>query len=209
MHSHSEALLVLSLRGSATIGTSSEDFELPPGSLLWIAGHTPHRVQTSADHHSLILSFPHELIARATGRCESSGFVHDLIARISQAAASARRERLTAVLVDELAEPVPESTRLSHVSELAARRPALSVASMAREIGMSERAFRRWFLADVGTSFTRWQQERCAQRAISRLQRGDSVKCVAADLGYTSPSAFSAMFKRVMNVTPQHYLRAR
>ena len=81
--------------------------------------------------------------------------------------------------------------------------------ALARELGMSERSFRRWFLADVGASFTRWHQQQLVDRAIERLHRGDSVKCVAADLGYASTSAFIAMFKRVMNVSPQRYLRSR
>jgi len=74
---------------------------------------------------------------------------------------------------------------------------------------MSERTFRRWFHADVGTSFTRWQKQRIGDRAIQHLLRGDSVKCVAADLGYTSTSAFIAMFKRVIGVSPQRYLHLR
>ena len=35
---------------------------------------------------------------------------------------------------------------------------------------------------------------------------GSSVTKVAMDLGYESPSAFTAMFRRVMGKTPRHYL---
>jgi AraC-like DNA-binding protein len=209
VHSHREALLVVGLRGAATIGTGAQDWAVPPRSMLWIAGDTPHQVHTTADHHSLVLAFPPELVARATGWIEASGFVHDLVERVGQAADAERHERLTAVLVDELAEPVPANARLCRVTELVTQHPATSVATLAREVGMSERTFRRWFRADVGTSFTRWHQQRIVDRAIGQLDRGDSVKCVAADLGYTSTSAFIAMFKRVMNVSPQRYLRSR
>jgi AraC-like DNA-binding protein len=208
-HSHPEALLVVSLRGTATIGTGVKDWAVAPRSMLWIAGDTPHHVHTTADHHSLVLAFPPGLVARATGWIEVSGFVHDLVDRVGQAADSERHDRLTAVLVDELAEPVPANARLGRVTELVTLHPATSVAALAREVGMSERTFRRWFRADVGTSFLRWHQQRVVDRAIERLDRGDSVKCVAADLGYTSTSAFIAMFKRIMNVSPQRYLRSR
>lgn len=209
MHSHAEALLVVNLRGSATIGTADREFALPPRSLLWVAGHTPHRVHTSADHHSLILSFPHDLVARATGLLEASAFVHDLVARVSQTADAERRARLAAVLIDELAEPLPASARLRRVTDLAQQRPAPTLAALAREVGMSERSFRRWFRAEVGTSFTSWHRELTVARALQQLERGESVKSVALSLGYESPSAFTAMFKRKMKVSPQHYLRSR
>jgi AraC-like DNA-binding protein len=32
------------------------------------------------------------------------------------------------------------------------------------------------------------------------------VGAIAAALGYASPSAFSAMFRRILGKTPQHYL---
>jgi AraC-like DNA-binding protein len=35
---------------------------------------------------------------------------------------------------------------------------------------------------------------------------GTAVTTVAMDLGYESPSAFTAMFRRVMGKTPKHYL---
>jgi AraC-like DNA-binding protein len=209
MHSHREAQLVVSLRGTATIGTGDQEWAVPPRSMLWIAGNTSHRVHTTADHHWLILSFPPEFVARATGWIKASGFVHDLVERIGHAPDSERRDRLTAVLLDELVEPVPANARLRRVTELVTQHPATSVAALARAVGMSERTFRRWFRADVGTSFTRWYQQHIVERAIQQLDRGDSVKCVAADLGYTSTSAFIAMFKRIMNVSPQRYLRSR
>jgi len=209
MHSHREAQLVVSLGGTATIGTSDQDWAVTPRSMLWLASGTPHHVHTTADHHWLVLSFPPELVARATGWIEASGFMHDLVERVGQAPDAERRARLTAVLVDELVEPVAANTRLRRVTELVTQHPSTSVAALAREVGMSERTFRRWFRADVGTSFTRWHQQRIVERAIQQLHRGDSVKCVAADLGYTSTSAFIAMFKRVMNISPQRYLRSR
>jgi AraC-like DNA-binding protein len=209
IHSHREAKLIVGLRGSATIDTVEQEWAVSPRSMLWLAGETEHQLRTTADHHSLVLSFAPELVSRATGWIEASGFVHDLVERFSHAPDSERRDRLAAVLLDELVEPVPANERLRRVTEFVAQHPTTRVATLAQEVGMSERTFRRWFRADVGTSFTRWHQQRIVERAIEQLHRGDSVKCVAADLGYTSASAFIAMFKRVMNVSPQRYLRSR
>ena len=209
VHQHREAMLVASLHGTATIDTGDQGWVLPPRSMLWLAGDTPHHVHTTADHRWLVLSFPPALVARATGWIEVSGFVHDLVQRVGCSPDPERRDRLTAVLVDELSEPVPASARLGRVTEFVARHPATSAAAIAREVGMSERTFRRWFRAELGTSFTRWHQQHLVDRAIQQLHRGDSVKCVAADLGYASTSAFIAMFKRAMKVSPQRYLHSR
>jgi transcriptional regulator, AraC family len=44
--------------------------------------------------------------------------------------------------------------------------------------------------------------------ALARLAQGETVLTVALELGYDSPSAFSAMFRRVLGVTPANYFPA-
>jgi AraC-like DNA-binding protein len=41
--------------------------------------------------------------------------------------------------------------------------------------------------------------------AMSRLANGQSVTAVACDVGYSSPSAFTAMFRRAFGVPPTQY----
>ncbi len=43
--------------------------------------------------------------------------------------------------------------------------------------------------------------------AVARLAEGQAVAAVAYDLGYDSPSAFIAMFRRSLGATPGHYLK--
>lgn len=42
-----------------------------------------------------------------------------------------------------------------------------------------------------------------------RLLAGDKVTTVAFDLGYSSPAAFTAMFKQLIGSAPALYLRQR
>jgi AraC-like DNA-binding protein len=42
--------------------------------------------------------------------------------------------------------------------------------------------------------------------AMSRLATGHSVTTVAFDVGYSSPSAFTAMFRRAFGVPPTQYM---
>lgn len=56
-------------------------------------------------------------------------------------------------------------------------------------------------------SFGHWRQQLRLLSAISRLALDTPVTTVAYDLGYQSPSAFIAMFKRMLGVPPGRYLR--
>jgi AraC-like DNA-binding protein len=56
-------------------------------------------------------------------------------------------------------------------------------------------------------TFGEWRQRRVLVAALERLADGSPVTGVALDLGYESPSAFIAMFKRVLGETPSRYVR--
>ncbi|CFO04993.1 transcriptional regulator [Bordetella pertussis] len=43
--------------------------------------------------------------------------------------------------------------------------------------------------------------------ALARLSRGEQITAVALDLGYGSPGAFTAMFRRALGVSPREYFR--
>ncbi|ERI14312.1 hypothetical protein O206_22735 [Ochrobactrum sp. EGD-AQ16] len=55
-------------------------------------------------------------------------------------------------------------------------------------------------------SFGRWRQQLHVGLALQRLADGESVTNIAIDLGYESPSAFIAMFRRKLGTTPARYL---
>jgi len=70
--------------------------------------------------------------------------------------------------------------------------------------GISTRTLERVF-ADIDLSFARWRQRRRILHAL-RLLAGDApVTQVALAVGYQSPSAFIAAFKRELGVTPGEY----
>lgn len=71
---------------------------------------------------------------------------------------------------------------------------------------MSRRAFTRLFRREVGTSFALWRQQACLLAAVTRLAQGQSITTIAYDLGYGSPSAFTALFRRILGVPPTRYL---
>jgi AraC-like DNA-binding protein len=56
-------------------------------------------------------------------------------------------------------------------------------------------------------TFAGWRRRLRLLAAVSRLAGGESVTTVSYDLGYHSPSAFVAMFRRSLGTSPGRYLR--
>ena len=67
-----------------------------------------------------------------------------------------------------------------------------------RFAGASPRTLARLFQSETGMTFRAWRQQLRLQRALEMLTEGQAVTSVALDLGYDSPSAFIAMFRRAL-----------
>ena len=84
-----------------------------------------------------------------------------------------------------------------------------TVAELARETGVSRAALARRFHALVGeppmTFLTGW---RIALAADLLREPGATIASVADQVGYGTPFALSAAFKRVRGISPQHYRQA-
>ncbi|MGB4136902.1 MAG: helix-turn-helix transcriptional regulator [Microbacterium sp.] len=74
-------------------------------------------------------------------------------------------------------------------------------AAWARSVGMSERALTRRFHAEIGMSPAAWRTRAVLLAAIPMLHHR-TVSRVAADLGYSSPSAFTVAFTREFGTPP-------
>ena len=60
-----------------------------------------------------------------------------------------------------------------------------------------------------GLTFGRWRAQARLLAALGRLAGGEKVTTVALDLGYDSPSAFTALFRRHFGVPPSRYFSGR
>ena len=131
----------------------------------------------------------------------------------------ARLRRLAPVLVDEI-ERAPETPlHLPLPRDPRARRVALALrddpgdprraADWARIAGASERTLLRLFHRELGMSFGAWRQQARLLRALEGLAGGASVTEVALTVGFASPSAFIAMFRRALGESPGRYFQGR
>ncbi|MBA3590676.1 helix-turn-helix transcriptional regulator [Methylibium sp.] len=126
------------------------------------------------------------------------------------------REKLIApLLADELrrAAPVrlgvalPEDKRLRALCEAVLDDPTRhdTLGAWVRRIGASERTVARLFRDELGTSFGQWRQQVLLARALTLAARKRPMSEIAAELGYASPSAFSAMVRRSVGMPPSRF----
>jgi AraC-like DNA-binding protein/quercetin dioxygenase-like cupin family protein len=123
------------------------------------------------------------------------------------------REKLVApLLADELkrAAPVPlgvampADKRLRALCEAVLAAPTRhdTLGAWVRDIGASERTIARLFRDELGTSFGQWRQQVLLARALTLAAKKRPMSEIAAELGYASPSAFSAMVRRSLGAPP-------
>ncbi|WP_254693479.1 AraC family transcriptional regulator [Streptomyces qinglanensis] len=103
--------------------------------------------------------------------------------------------------------PAPDSPRLAALCDAVRRSPADSwtTGRAAAFAHLSPRTLQRDFTAATGMSLARWVQQARLVHAVTLLARGSSVTAVAGAVGYATPSAFTAMFRRALGTTPRDY----
>lgn len=84
-------------------------------------------------------------------------------------------------------------------------RPLAELVSLADS---TERTVMRRCQRELGMSFAEWRQRLRVVKAMSLLEEGMTVQGIAAYFGYGSASAFIAMFRRVVGLTPAEYRKS-
>lgn len=128
-----------------------------------------------------------------------------------------RRERhLSALILEELRRAsavrlgvaLPRDKRLRHLCEAVLADPTRheTLADWARDTGASPRTVARLFRLQLSTTFTQWRQQVLLAQAVALAAGRRPVNQIAAELGYASPSAFSAMVRRAVGMPPARFL---
>lgn len=99
---------------------------------------------------------------------------------------------------------MPSDARATRVAKMLEAEPANdeSLSAIAKRAGASARTLERLFRAETGVSFQQWRQRLRLIYALRLLAAGESVTNVALEVGYSSTSAFIAMFRRELHTTP-------
>lgn len=127
----------------------------------------------------------------------------------------ARERLLSALVLDELrrARPVPlgvdlpTDKRLRSLCEAILNDPTRhdTLEGWARDSGASARTLSRLFRQELGTTFAQWRQQVLLSKALVLAARRVPMSHIAAELGYASASAFSAMVRRSVGEPPSRF----
>jgi len=127
----------------------------------------------------------------------------------------ARERRLGELVLDELrrAAPVrlgielPQDKRLRSLCEAVLADPArhATLDGWAAVSAASPRTVARLFRQQLGTSFGPWRQQVLLAHALTLASQGRPMGLIAAELGYSSASAFTAMVRRAVGQPPSRF----
>ncbi|QUM80523.1 helix-turn-helix transcriptional regulator [Moritella sp. 5] len=81
-----------------------------------------------------------------------------------------------------------------------------TIEQWAKTIHVSPRTLARMFQKELGMTFTEWRMRVKLFYAIEQLHDGKSVTYIALELGYSTPSAFIAAFRKIMGKSPLEYI---
>ena len=127
-----------------------------------------------------------------------------------------REQHLSALILDELRRAssvrlgveLPRDKRLRHLCEAVIADPTRheTLADWARDTGASPRTVALLFRDELSCTFTQWRQQVILARAVALAAGKRPINQIAAELGYNSPSAFSAMVRRTVGLAPGRFL---
>lgn len=221
-HSHARAQLLYAASGVMSVVTDAASFVIPPQRAIWVPAGVFHEVtcRSAVSVRTLYV----EAAADLPRDCRVIDVSELLRALILEAMtlpreydAGGRDGRIVQLILDSIAipssgslqAPMPRDTRLLRVCQALIEDPtrADSLDDWAARACMSRRTFTRGFRDETGLSFAEWRQHVRLLEALARLACGQPVTSIAFDVGYESPSAFTAAFQRAFGVPPSRYLR--
>ncbi|HXS67044.1 MAG TPA: helix-turn-helix transcriptional regulator [Streptosporangiaceae bacterium] len=218
-HTHSDHQLAWAAAGVLIVRTGTATWTLPPSRALWIPAGLRHETLSAGTATMRTLYIRPELCPISWPDftpVAASPLLAELIGYLAEPELEAGRRQHAETLVVDLLQPVPmtaievripDDERARQVADALVDDPAdgRSLAQWGRVVGASERTLARAFVVGTGLPFGRWRTLLRVQSAISALAAGEPVGNVSRRVGYESPSAFVAAFRREIGVTPARY----
>ena len=205
-------------------GGDDVTYIVPPSRAVWIAPGARHSIHVVEDAEFRTLYIDASATPAGWSGCRVivvSPLMRELVSALdAPGLAKEREERLTHLVLDEIANadihalgvPMPDAQvgvkRLRALCYAVLRAPAErgTFAEWSAEFGASERTMARLFRDELGVTYQQWRQQAILAHALPMLARGTPVSHVAAASGYSSDSAFTAMFKSAMGMPPSRFL---
>ena len=225
-HTHPRAQLLYAVEGVMRVITPNSVWTIPSQRALWVPAQVEHHSFMMSDLEMRTLYVNPDVPIALGQECRAisvSGLLRELILGLIEEPAEypmpGRGEHLTALILTEINRaarhsveiPWPRDRRLQTVCQLLMNTPGVNrtIEELADIAGASARTLIRLFPRETGLKYRQWVQQVQIADALCRLGRGESIARIADALGYASPSAFSAMFKRTFGVAPNQYFQSK
>jgi AraC-like DNA-binding protein/quercetin dioxygenase-like cupin family protein len=224
-HFHDRDQLLYASRGVMTVRTEEGTWVVPTHRAVWIPARVAHSISMSGSVAMRALYLSPGLAGALPRVCcvvNVSPLLKELLLHACGVAALARRvpwqRHLIEVIIDQLDRiqmvplqlPQPLDPRARRIAaallaDPGDRRPLDTICGAA---GASKRTVERLFQEEVGMTPGKWRQQLRLMEALRLLAEGAKVTQAAVDAGYSTPSAFIAMFRKALGRTPRAYFSA-
>jgi len=220
-HSHDRAQLLYATAGVMSVVTDEGSFVIPPQRAVWIPPGVAHEVscRSPVSVRTLYIT-PQEGLPDRCRVIEVSELLRALILEAMtfppEYDMDGREglivrlllQSINAMPVAPLCARMPNDPRIARVCRQILLDPARDdkLDDWAATACMSRRTLTRLFRQETGMSLAAWRQHVRLLEAVARLACGHAVTSIAYDVGYESPSAFTAVFQRTFGTSPSRYL---
>lgn len=222
-HQHPRAQLIHTLTGVMTVSSREGSWVVPTGRAVWMPAWQDHAIKIAGDVSMRTMFVREDARAGLSRSCEVievSPFLREAIVAATRIpldyATAGRDARVMELILDEIAAaprlhlhvPLPSDPALLRICQHLIAHPAepATLESLAAQLHVSSRTLARMFQRETGMTFGQWLRRARLLLSLPRLAAGASVLEVALEHGYDSPSAFTAMFRRTLGVSPTAYL---
>ncbi len=217
------ARFLYAISGVTSVTTDAASFVVAPHRGVWIPAGVAHEVQCRGNVSVRAVYIDERArndLSAVTRVVEVSRLLRVLLVEAMRIPVehdvNGRDGRVMALLLDEIAAaarvpmqlPMPSDRRLLRICRAILEDPARAntLDDCALIAGMCRRNFTRVFRRETSMTFSAWRQRVRLMLALTCLSGGKPVTTVAFDVGYRSPSAFTAMFRKAFGVAPTSYV---
>jgi AraC-like DNA-binding protein len=223
-HSHTWGQLLHAAQGVMEVHADGSVWVVPPQRAVWVPPHMVHYVQVI---HPVILQniyIDPTYISDLPSNCHVvhvSPLLRELINEAVQFPedyneAGFEGHTITLLLdclkkaaTSNLYLPLPSHGTLQIITQEIKSNPnhEFTLDQWADHLGTTSRTLARQFKKQTDMTFGQWRQQARLMNALSDLAQGKNIARIAHELGYSSQSAFSAMFKKALGITPGQYFK--
>ena len=221
VHSHEWGEFVYSFSGVIEITIQDKRYLVLPNYGIWVPPNMEHGYRSNKRAQLCFVYVAGDFCVEfcmLPCSVQMSSLMRNMLAHLKDSSgfrSSDEQDRFLHVFMDQLRSapcidsylPVSTDPQLAELLLELEENPgdSRSVKELAHTKGMTDRTLARKCKKELSISLLEWRQRLRAIKALMMLEDGVSVEQIALDFGYSSSSAFIAMFKRVMGKTPAEF----